>query len=187
MGTLPTHLSGSWIRATCSTCCTCTCIYSNVYCNISPVGDDLGLDVDGIHNDIAPVKRINQDGCTEEDYLFVHTDSHKEFMELLLEKRKKLESDITTKLKSREKSSSEGKGVWCCYGDCSCDDHMVITCSIKLLLLIFINAEFCSYFQKILSCFLFLARSHSMNWIFLAKFWMLIMQIFTVKQSSIDN
>ena len=86
----------------------------NTYCNVSPVGDDLGLDVDGIHNNIAPVKRVNQDGCTEEDYLFVHTDSHKEFMELLLEKRKKLESDVTAKLKSREKSSSEGKEMWGC-------------------------------------------------------------------------
>ena len=79
--------------------------------SISPVqtvGDDLGLDVDSIHNDGAPVKRINQDGCTEEDYLFVHTDSHKEFMELLLEKRKKLESDVTAKLKRREKSGRQG-------------------------------------------------------------------------------
>ena len=66
------------------------------------------MDVDGIHNDVAPVKRINQDGCTEDDYLFVHTDSHKKFMELLLEKRKKLESDITAKLK-REKAASEGE------------------------------------------------------------------------------
>ena len=72
-------------------------------------GDDLGLDVDGIHNDIAPVKRINQDGCTRDDYLFVHTDSHKEFMELLLEKRKKLESDVTKKLKDREKTIKRGK------------------------------------------------------------------------------
>ena len=30
-------------------------------------------------------------------------------MELLLEKRKKLESDITTKLKNREKINSDGK------------------------------------------------------------------------------
>ena len=76
--------------------------------------------MDGIHNDIAPAKRINHDGCTEDDYLFVHTDSHKEFMELLLEKRKKLESDVTAKLKNRAKAASEGKGgggVWCCHDD----------------------------------------------------------------------
>ena len=80
---------------------------SHIHCSL---GDDLGLDIDGIHNDMAPVKRINQDGCTEDDYLFTHTDSHKQFMELLLEKRKKLESDVTAKLKRREKSGSEGKG-----------------------------------------------------------------------------
>ena len=93
------------------------------------VGDDLGLDVDGIHNDIAPVKQINHDGCTEEDYLFVHTDSHKEFMALLLEKRKKLESDVTAKLKSREKAASEGKGVWCCVA--MVIGHVIVTCTIN--------------------------------------------------------
>ena len=65
--------------------------------------------MDGIHNDAAPIKRVNQDGCTEDDYLFIHTDSHKKFMELLLEKRKKLESDVTAKLKRREKAASEGQ------------------------------------------------------------------------------
>ena len=65
--------------------------------------------MDGIHNDAAPIKRVNQDGCTEDDYLFIHTDSHKKFMELLLEKRKKLESDVTAKLKRREKAASEGR------------------------------------------------------------------------------
>ena len=33
---------------------------------------------------------------TPEDYVFVHTDSHREFMDLLLEKRKQLENCITS-------------------------------------------------------------------------------------------
>ena len=55
------------------------------------------------------MKRLNCDGCTSEDYLFVHTDSHKQFMELLLEKRKRLESETTAKLiKNKERQAVEG-------------------------------------------------------------------------------
>ena len=60
------------------------------------------------------MKRLNCHGCTAEDYLFVHTDSHKEFMEILLEKRKRLESEITAKLKERNRQPLEGGATVMC-------------------------------------------------------------------------
>ena len=44
---------------------------------------------------------------TPEDYVFVHTDSHREFMDLLLEKRKQLESTISQKEKERRNLKKE--------------------------------------------------------------------------------
>lgn len=70
--------------------------------------------MDGINEDTPPMKRLNSGACTQEDYLFVHTDSHKEFMELLLEKRKRLETTISNKL--REKGRQAGEGIKCLCG-----------------------------------------------------------------------
>ena len=52
---------------------------------------------------------------TAEDYAFVHTDSHKEFMDLLLEKRKHLETLVSNK--QREKRAKEKESVALKDGD----------------------------------------------------------------------
>lgn len=44
---------------------------------------------------------------TREDYIFVHTNSHREFMELLLEKRKQLENNIISGEEERRKRGEE--------------------------------------------------------------------------------
>ena len=64
-----------------------------------PSGDDLGLQNE--LNGSAPMKTLGSGERTVEDYTFVHTDSHKEFMDLLLEKRKQLETLVSNK--QREK------------------------------------------------------------------------------------
>lgn len=61
------------------------------------VGDDLGLDSDPSHLELPPMNPLSTSHKTPEDYVFVHTDSHREFMDLLLEKRKQLESNISSK------------------------------------------------------------------------------------------
>jgi len=70
-------------------------------------GNDLGLHLDGEH---IPVMRGLEGGeRSQEDYAFVHTESHKEFMDLLLEKRKQLESNVSRK--QREKRSMEKRAA----------------------------------------------------------------------------
>ncbi len=61
------------------------------------VGEDLGLDCDPTHFDLPPMNPLSGSQKKPEDYVFVHTDSHREFMDLLLEKRKKLENSISSK------------------------------------------------------------------------------------------
>lgn len=57
------------------------------------------------HIDVPPMNPLSASHKTPEDYVFVHTDSHREFMDLLLEKRKQLENAIS----SREKETKEDR------------------------------------------------------------------------------
>lgn len=67
------------------------------------IGSDLGLSQEGGH---APTMRGLETGDkSREDYAFIQTDSHKEFMDLLLEKRKALETAVSSK--QREKRAAE--------------------------------------------------------------------------------
>lgn len=69
------------------------------------LGDDLGLDSDYNKLNLPPMNPLSSSHKTAEDYVFVHTDSHREFMDLLLEKRKQLESNIS----SRQRDLLAGK------------------------------------------------------------------------------
>ena len=78
-----------------------------MYTHATHTGNDLGLHLDGEH---MPVMRGLEGGeRSRDDYAFVHTDSHKEFMDLLLEKRKQLESNVSRK--QREKRSMEKRAA----------------------------------------------------------------------------
>ena len=63
------------------------------------VGDVLGLER---HDPLSTSFRR-----TREDYIFVHTNSHREFMELLLEKRKQLENNIISGEEERRKKGDQ--------------------------------------------------------------------------------
>ena len=54
-----------------------------------------------MHFDLPPMNPLSGSHKTADDYVFVHTDSHREFMDLLLEKRKQLENTIISKEKER--------------------------------------------------------------------------------------
>jgi len=71
------------------------------------IGDTLGLESDHIHSDSPSVSKSHK---TREDYIFVHTDSHREFMDLLLEKRKCLENSIITDEEERRNMWARRKG-----------------------------------------------------------------------------
>lgn len=59
------------------------------------------MDNDSNHLDLPPMNPLSTSQKTPEDYVFVHTDSHREFMDLLLDKRKRLEDTISLKEKER--------------------------------------------------------------------------------------
>ena len=66
---------------------------------LSLTGSDLGL-----QNDTGPtpaMKGLCSGEKSSEDYAFIHTESHMEFMDLLLAKRKQLESSISAKQKEK--------------------------------------------------------------------------------------
>lgn len=100
------------------------------------LGDVLGLESDPVN--LPPMNPLSNK--TSEDYVFVHTNSHHEFMDLLLEKRKGLENTIIsseqerrssmTQMKHAEKSDSKGKfsnKQFSC-----CENFMVYTPYFKL-------------------------------------------------------
>ena len=62
-------------------------------------GDGLGLDPHLPNSSTAPptMNPLPSKARSKADYIFVHTDSHQEFMDLLLQKRQELEQLITSK------------------------------------------------------------------------------------------
>lgn len=64
-------------------------------------GDDLGMEKHPDHFNPSPVNTTSSGSRTAEDYVFMHTNSHHEFMDLLLEKRKQLEDTIISNEKER--------------------------------------------------------------------------------------
>lgn len=59
------------------------------------------MDTDVAKSNSTPMNPLSSKTKSHSDYVFVHTDSHREFMDLLLEKRKELEEAITSKEKAR--------------------------------------------------------------------------------------
>ena len=57
--------------------------------------------MDASHLDLLAMNQLSASHKTPDDYVFVHTDSHHEFMDLLLEKRKQLESTIISSEQDR--------------------------------------------------------------------------------------
>lgn len=85
-------------------------------------GDNLGLEIDPSHLIMPPVNVVSNGNKTPEDYVFTHTNSHHEFMDLLLEKRKQLENTIISNEQERRnlwtqmngtEKASKGKGEPC--------------------------------------------------------------------------
>ncbi len=84
-------------------------------------GDELGLESEV--NGAPPMKTLSSGDKSVEDYMFVHTDSHKEFMDLLLEKRKQLESLVSSKQrdrKAKEEVANEEENTPATDGMCVC-------------------------------------------------------------------
>jgi hypothetical protein len=73
-------------------------------------GDDLGLGADPSDVISLPMNPAYNGSGTPEDYVFMHTNSHHEFMDLLLEKRKELENAITSKEQERRLLWTEMNG-----------------------------------------------------------------------------
>lgn len=71
---------------------------------VSCLGDVLGLESDCGHLNLPPMSPLRNSNKTSEDYIFVHTNSHHEFMDLLLEKRKRLENAIISDEQERRNS-----------------------------------------------------------------------------------
>ncbi len=70
------------------------------YCYI---GANLGLDSVPLQTPLNPFSSCK-------DFVFVHTDSHKVFMDLLLEKRRKLETAVITR-KSQQKELTQDSQI----------------------------------------------------------------------------
>ena len=69
------------------------------------------MDSDYNKLNLPPMNPLSSSHKTAEDYVFVHTDSHREFMDLLLEKRKQLENNISSRQRDLlAGKKDEGKG-----------------------------------------------------------------------------
>lgn len=66
------------------------------------------MESDPSHMNLPPVNPLSK---TPEDYVFVHTNSHHEFMDLLLEKRKQLENTIICNEEERRNLWTQIKGA----------------------------------------------------------------------------
>lgn len=84
------------------------------YFTVSP-GSDIGLEHD-VEEPIPPMQELND--SSREDYGFIHTESHKQFMDLLLEKRKQLENSVSAKQREKREEGrrkEDGKKVRLMY------------------------------------------------------------------------
>ncbi len=92
-------------------------------------GTDTGLEHD-VGGPVPPVQEL--DDSSREDYGFIHTESHKQFMDLLLEKRRQLENSVSAKQREkreeRQRKEDGRKKVCkvCCRGCghyCGCQEQ----------------------------------------------------------------